>query len=72
MVAKLIVKGRDRNEAIQRLKRALREFHLGGISSTIPFHLFMLEDPNFLQNTYDLKYIDDLIEKGCDFTLPEN
>lgn len=71
MVAKLIVKGGDRQEAIARLKRALREFHLSGISSTIPFHRFMLEDPNFLKNTYDLKYVDGLIEKGCDFTLPE-
>lgn len=72
MVAKLIVKGADRREAISRLKRALREFHLGGIDSTIPFHLFMLEDENFLKNNYDLKYIDELIEKGCDFTLLQN
>lgn len=64
MIAKLIVKGKDRSEAIARLKRALREFHIGGVDSTIPFHLRMLEDANFLELNYDLNYIDGLIEKG--------
>ncbi|CRX39268.1 acetyl-CoA carboxylase biotin carboxylase subunit [Estrella lausannensis] len=69
MVAKLIVKGRTREEAIARAKRALREFHVGGIKTTIPFHLYMLEDPNFLRMNYDLNYIDKLIADGCRFTL---
>lgn len=68
MVAKLIVKGRTREEACQRAKRALREFHIGGIKTTIPFHLYMLEDPNFLRAEYDLNYIDKLIAEGCRFT----
>lgn len=67
MVAKLIVKGEDRTEAIARAKRALREFHIGGVHTTIPFHQYMFEDENFLSNKYDLKYIDGLIDKGCDF-----
>ncbi len=70
MIAKLIVKGKNRKEAIAIGKRALREFHIGGIFSTIPFHLFMLQDPNFLNHEYDLNYIDKLIEDGCHF-LPE-
>lgn len=69
MVAKLIVKGRNRDEAIARSKRALKEFHIGGggVFSTIPFHKYMLNDKNFLTNNYNLNYIDSLIEEGCSF-----
>jgi acetyl-CoA carboxylase biotin carboxylase subunit len=64
MIAKLIIKGKDREQAIAFAKRALREFHIGGVHSTIPFHLYMLEDPNFLDTNYDLTYIDNLIAAG--------
>ncbi len=67
MIAKLIVKGKDRAEAIAVGKRALREFHIGGVHSTIPFHLYMLENKNFLKTTYDLTYIDGLVADGCVF-----
>jgi len=67
MVAKLIVHGKDREEAIAIGKRALREFHIGGVHSTIPFHLYMLEDRNFLEGNYDLDYIDSLLADGCQF-----
>lgn len=46
MVAKLIVTGKDRNEAIQRMKRALEEFIIIGIHTTIPFHLELLNHPS--------------------------
>lgn len=69
MIAKLIVRGKDRQEAIAVAKRALREFHIGGVYTTIPFHLYMLEDKKFLENDYDLTYIDGLINEGCEFTL---
>lgn len=67
MIAKLIVRGKDRSEAIAIGKRALREFHIGGVASTIDFHLYMLEDLHFLQANFDLTYIDNLIAKGCHF-----
>lgn len=67
MIAKLIVKGRDRSEAIAIGKRALREFHIGGVHSTIAFHLRMLEDPKFIASNFDLTYIDSLIEQGLLF-----
>lgn len=70
MVAKLIVKGKTRAEAIAIGKRALREFHIGGIKTTIPFHLYMLEDENFLNNTYNLLYVDNLLNEGCRFEAP--
>ncbi|MBA3603044.1 MAG: acetyl-CoA carboxylase biotin carboxylase subunit [Parachlamydiaceae bacterium] len=67
MIAKLIVHGKNRREAIEIGRRALREFHIGGVFSTIPFHLYMLDDENFLSGNYDLTYIDDLIGQGCEF-----
>lgn len=69
MVAKLIVHGKDRENAIAIGKRALREFHIGGVHSTIPFHLYMLEDEKFLAVDFNLNYIDGLIDEGCQFTL---
>lgn len=69
MIAKLIVRGKDRESAIAIAKRALREFHIGGVHSTIPFHRYMLEDKNFLAATFDLNYIDALIAEGHQFTI---
>ncbi|MDP1880023.1 MAG: acetyl-CoA carboxylase biotin carboxylase subunit [Parachlamydiaceae bacterium] len=69
MIAKLIVKAKTRKEAIAIGKRALREFHIGGVHSTIPFHLYMLEDQKFLKSDFDLTYIDNLIAEGCQFEL---
>jgi len=69
MIAKLIVKGKDRAEAIAIGQRALREFHIGGVYSTIPFHLYMMQDEKFLTADFNLNYIDGLIAEGCQFTL---
>lgn len=68
MIAKLIIHGKDRKDAMAIGKRALREFHIGGVDSTIPFHLYMLEDPHFLNSDFYLNYIDSLIAEGCQFT----
>lgn len=68
MIAKLIVKGRTREEAIRNSKRALKEFHVAGVHTTIPFHQFMLEDKRFLNNDYTINYIDGLLADGCNFT----
>lgn len=67
MIAKLIVRGKTREEAMQIAKRALKEFHIEGVKSTIDFHLYMLNDENFIKSTYNLNYIDDLILRGCTF-----
>lgn len=72
LLAKLIVRGRNREDAIAKTKRALREFHIGGIDSTIPFHLHMLKDKCFLDGKdYTLTYIDDKIASGCTFSDEE-
>jgi acetyl-CoA carboxylase, biotin carboxylase subunit len=67
MIAKLIVRGKDREDAIRKAKRALREFHISGVHSTIPFHQYMLDDKRFLENDYTLEYVDSLIAQGCTF-----
>jgi acetyl-CoA carboxylase biotin carboxylase subunit len=67
MIAKLIVKGKDRTEAIAVGKRALKEFHIGGVHSTIAFHLFMMEDKNFINSSFDLTYIDKLLASDFKF-----
>lgn len=47
MVAKLIVTGRTRTEALERSRRALAEFRVGGMPTVIPFHLAVIDDPAF-------------------------
>jgi len=58
MVGKLIVWGRDRNKAINIMKRALNEFEVEGIRTTIPFHKKMMENEDFISNEYDTKYLE--------------
>ncbi len=67
MIAKLIVRGKDRKEAIAVTKRALKEFHIGGVHSTISFHEYMMNNPDFQNSKYDIKYIDELIDSGFRF-----
>lgn len=69
MIAKLIVTTGSREESIAVAKRALKEFHIGGIHTTIPFHLYMLSNEKFLSGKYSLDFVDHLIEEGCTFTL---
>jgi acetyl-CoA carboxylase biotin carboxylase subunit len=58
MIAKLIVKGDNREQVIARAKRALKEFHIGNVFTTIPFHLNMLCNETFLSKEYSLLFID--------------
>ena len=58
MIAKLIVWGKDREEAIARMKRALEEFVVEGISTTIPFHLKVLDHEVFVSGEFDTKFLE--------------
>jgi acetyl-CoA carboxylase biotin carboxylase subunit len=58
MIGKLIVYGKDRDEAIARMHRALSEFTITGIRTTIPFHLKMMQNPDFINNNFDTKYLE--------------
>ena len=57
MLAKLIVHGKDRNEAIKKMKSALGEFVIDGISTNIDFLYKILEDEDFISNNYDTSFI---------------
>ncbi len=57
MIAKLIVWGRDREAAIGRLRRALSEYRVQGIQTTIPFFQALLDDPEFLSSEYDTGFL---------------
>lgn len=58
MIGKLIVWGKDRNEAINRMYRALKEFCIEGIKTTIPFHIKMMENKDFHENRIHTKYLE--------------
>jgi acetyl-CoA carboxylase, biotin carboxylase subunit len=59
MVAKLIVWAPTREEAIARGRRALSEFVIEGVKTTIPFHLKLLEHPIFHKGTFDIKFLEE-------------
>ena len=58
LIAKVITWGETREEAINIMKEALKEFQVSGIKTSIPFHLKMLENEDFLNNNYDTKYLE--------------
>jgi len=59
LIAKLIVHAEDRKSAIVRMKRALREFVIEGIKTTIPFHLKVLDHRDFQKGEYSTKFIEE-------------
>jgi len=58
MVAKLIVHGATRNEALMRLRRALDEYVVGGIDTTLPLHRRIVEAPDFVNGDYDIHWLE--------------
>ncbi len=58
LIAKLIVHGSDRADAINKLKNALREFVIEGIKTTIPLHLKILENPRFIRGDFNTDFIE--------------
>ena len=60
MLAKLIVWGKDREEALTRAERALDEFIVEGINTTIPFHRFMMKHPTFRAGKADTDFVESM------------
>lgn len=58
MIAKLIISGQSREEVIVRMKRALEEFVIDGIKTTIPFHLALLDDEDFKKGNFTTKFLE--------------
>ncbi len=57
MIAKLIVHGTTRNECLLRLRRALEEFVIGGIDTTLPLHRRLIVEPDFINGDYDIHWL---------------
>ena len=58
LLAKLIVHGRDRREALARLRRSLEEFIILGIPTTIEFHKKIVDDPRFISGDFDVQFLE--------------
>jgi acetyl-CoA carboxylase biotin carboxylase subunit len=63
LMAKVIAWGQDRAEAIVRMRRALEEFYVEGIKTTIPFHLRVLDDPEFQKGNLHTGFIAEMAER---------
>ncbi len=59
LIAKLVLLGRDREEALSRARRALDEFEIGGVPSTIGFHRRVLDDPAFIAGGVTTRYLNE-------------
>lgn len=58
MVGKLIVHGRDRDEAIARLRRAIQETIVDGVKTTLPLHLWIIDSPDFKTGDYNIHWLE--------------
>ena len=58
MVSKVIAWGRDREEAISRMKRALNEFVIDGVKTTIPFHKKLMDNETFRKGNFNTKFLE--------------
>lgn len=71
MIAKLIVKGRTRKEALRKLGNALDEFIIEGVPTTIPFHKEILEHPDFIAGDYDIAFLETRFKENKENDKPE-
>jgi acetyl-CoA carboxylase biotin carboxylase subunit len=66
MIAKLIVWGFTREGAMRRLRRALEELVVEGVSTTVPLHQQLIEDPEFQAGDYTIKWLEEWLARGAD------
>ncbi len=64
MIAKLITTGQSREEVITRMKRALQEFVIEGIKTTIPFHIKLMDNPIFRSGKFNTKFLETSFDFG--------
>ncbi len=62
LIAKLIVHGTTRNECLMRLRRALEEFVIEGVSTTLPLHQALISQPDFINGDYDIHWLEELLD----------
>ncbi|MFQ5348719.1 MAG: acetyl-CoA carboxylase biotin carboxylase subunit, partial [Rhodothalassiaceae bacterium] len=61
LIAKLIVHGATREDARLRLRRALEEYVIGGIRTTIPLHQMLVEEPDFVAGDYHIHWLEQFL-----------
>jgi acetyl-CoA carboxylase biotin carboxylase subunit len=61
LIAKLAVHGQSREECVKRVRRALEEYVIGGIDTTIPLHLTLTAEPDFVNGAYDIHWLEEFI-----------
>ena len=64
LLAKVIVHGSNRNECLMRLRRALEEYVITGVETTIPFHLKLIANADFANGAYDIHWLERFIEES--------
>jgi acetyl-CoA carboxylase biotin carboxylase subunit len=64
LIAKVITWGKDRDEAVGRMNRALEEFIIEGVATTVPFHQRVMKDIDFQNGNFDTKYIERLLSRN--------
>ena len=62
LIAKLIVHGQTRNECLMRLRRALEEFVIEGVDTTIPLHRKLIAETDFINGTYDITWLERYVD----------
>jgi acetyl-CoA carboxylase biotin carboxylase subunit len=63
LIAKLIVQGSTRQECVMRMRRALHEYVIDGIETTIPLHLQILNEPAIIDGNYDIRWLENFVAK---------
>ena len=73
MMAKLVAWGESRGQAVARMRRALGEYRVGGVRTSIPFFLWLLDQPEFLSASFHTTYLDELLHNmaGAPFSTPD-
>ena len=61
MIAKLITTAQTREEAISKMRRALDEFVIEGINTTIPFHRQLMDHPDYIAGNYTTKFMENFV-----------
>ena len=64
LISKLVIHGRTRNECLMRLRRALEEYVIGGIETTIPLHQRLVETREFIDGDYDIHWLERFVGRG--------
>lgn len=63
MIAKLIVHASSRNECLLRLRRALEEFVIGGVDTTLPLHRRLIAEQDFINGAYDIHWLENFLKR---------